>query len=247
MVMHDYDSDGSKVVLLLHPMLASGSLMYELIGSQLGDSIRCLAPDFGAHGDQRGTEFVSASVEADQVMDYLQHMNVSHIDLAYGASLGGVVLTELLKRGLKPDQAYFEGTSFFVNARLLTKIVSRVFIKKHRRAVADHERAVVAMGELYGKSNAEAFADQFIAMSEASIHNIAVSCGNNEPAVLSPDMQARCTFAYGAKDPNMIKAKKGCLRAYPDAHLVVWDGFGHCDKIIADTTAYAQMLRGYLL
>ena len=246
MIMHDYNPQNEKVVLLLHPMLASGQMMYDLLGQHLGSDVRCLAPDFGAHGEERGQEYISADKEADQIMMYLQKEGITHVDLAYGASMGGVVLTKLLKRDLEFSTAYFEGTSFFVNAKLLTKVLGSVFVKKHQRAVADHERAVTAMGELYGEAQAEEFADQFISMSEQSIRNIAKSCGDNEPALLTPEKQSHCVFAYGSKDPNLIKAKKGWKKAYPHATFVLWNGYDHCEKITADTDAYVNMLKQYL-
>ena len=246
MIMHDYNPDGEKVVLLLHPMLASGAMMYELLGRHLGENVRCLAPDFASHGQELDREFSDASSEADRIAAYLTEHNITHLDLAYGASLGGVVLTQLLKRNISFGTAFFEGTSFFEGAAAMTKIVSAVFLKKHKRAVADHTRAVTAMGQLYGQQFAEAFADQFIGMTETSIRNIARSCGDNRHADLSPEEQQRCVFAYGSKDMNVGKAKKGCKKFYPNSKFVLWDGFGHCEKITADTGEYICMLKGYL-
>ena len=246
MKMHDYNENGKKVVLLLHPMLASGQMMYELLGKYLGEDVRCLAPDFGSHGAEKGTEFVGAAQEADQIRAYLKEKGIDHIDLAYGASLGGVVLTQLLKDGLSFSRAFFEGTSFFEGAGMLTKIVAAKFVKKHERAVADHDRAVKAMGELYGTQYAQAFADQFISMSENSIRRIAASCGDNRHADLTPEQQSRCTFAYGSKDFNVPKAKPGCKKFYPHAAFRLWEGYGHCEKITADTENYRKLLRDCL-
>ena len=246
MIMHDYHPQGEKVVLLLHPMLASGPMMYELLGKPLGDNIRCLAPDLASHGDQQGKEFTSASQEAEEIAGYLKEEGIRRIDLAYGASLGGVVLTQLLKKEIAFQSVFFEGTSFFEGSRFLTPIVSKVFLKKHRRAAADHERAVTAMGALYGAQFAEAFADQFIGMTEESIRRIAAACGNNLHADLTKEQQSRCTFAYGSKDFNLGKAKKGCRKFYPHAAFRVWEGFGHCEKVTADTENYVKLLKDCL-
>ena len=244
--MHDYNLEGHKIVLLLHPMLASGKMMYELLGKHLGEDVRCLAPDFSSHGAQQDQEYSDAFKEADAILEYLADNKIKHIDLAYGASLGGVVLTELLKHDLSFGTVFFEGTSFFENANLMTSVVSAVFIKKHNRAVNDYNRAITAMGELYGEEFAEDFAKQFIGMSENSIRNIAKSCGHNHHAELAPELQKRCIFAYGSKDFNVFKAKGGCKKYYPHAKYVTWEGYGHCEKIVADTAAYIEMLKSYL-
>ena len=245
MIMHDYNKEAKKVVLLLHPMLANGAMMYELLGKHLGD-VRCLAPDFASHGEEIEHEFISAAKEADAIVKYLKDNQIEKIDLAFGASLGGVVLTELIKRGLKFDKAFFEGTSFFRGNKLLTKIVASKFIKKHQRAVADYNRALTAMGQLYGEAYAVDFAKQFIAMSENSINNIAIACGDNKSANLDEAKQAACTFAYGSKDPNLIVAKKRVHKYYPKAKLVLWEGYDHCEKIVADTAEYIKMLKTYM-
>lgn len=246
MIMHDYHPQGEKVVLLLHPMLASGSMMYELLGKHLGDSIRCLAPDFASHGDQQDQEFQSAARETEEIAGYLREQGIRHIDLAYGASLGGVVLTQLLKEDLSFGTVFFEGTSFFEGSRLLTPMVAKVFLKKHRRAAADHERAVTAMGALYGSRFAQAFADQFIGMTEDSIRNIAAACGNNVHADLTREQQSHCIFAYGSRDFNTLKAKKGCRKFYPHASLRIWEGYGHCERVTADTENYVSLLKSFL-
>ncbi|MDD3340294.1 MAG: alpha/beta hydrolase [Lachnospiraceae bacterium] len=246
MIMHDYNQQGKKVVLLLHPMLASGSMLYDLLGKHLGENVRCLAPDFASHGEEREKEFKSASEESEKIAHYLTKNGITHIDLAYGASLGGVVLTQLLKKGIHFDAVFFEGTSFFEGAKMMTRLLSFVFLKKHRRAVADHAKAVTAMGNLYGEQYAEAFADQFIGMTEDSIRNIAAACGDNIHADLPPEEQRKCVFSYGSKDFNVGKAKKGCKKIYPHAKFQLWNGYGHCEKITADTENYIQMLKSYL-
>ena len=250
MIMHDYNKEGKKIVLLLHPMLANGRMMYDLIGQHLGNDVRCLAPDFKSHGEEVHLEYNNADYEAEKINDYLLSNNIRHIDLGYGASLGGVVLTQLIKYLKKSDitfgRLFFEGTSFFENAKFLTKIVGSKFVKKHNRAAADRDRAIIIMGQLYGKERGEEFADQFISMSEESIKNIAKSCGDNKHGELTKEEQRRCVFAYGSKDFNVLVAKRKCKKYYPEAKYITWAGYDHCEKITADKDEYARMIKDYL-
>ena len=250
MIMHDYNEEGKKIVLLLHPMLANGKMMYDLIGQHLGNDVRCLAPDFKSHGEEIKSEYVDADEEAGKIATYLVEKNINHIDLGYGASLGGVVLTQLIKYLKKSNitfgKLFFEGTSFFENAKFLTKIVGSKFVKKHNRAAVDRDRAIIIMGQLYGEERGEEFADQFISMTENSIKNIAKSCGDNKHADLTEEEQSRCTFAYGSKDFNVMVAKKRCKKFYPKAKYVTWEGFGHCEKITADSKEYVKIIKNLL-
>ena len=91
----------TPTVLLIHPMLSSAEGMKTVLVSNMGDDLRYLVPDLAAHGEEATTEYISVSQEAAQIHDWLLEHNITHLSLGFGASLGGVVLSELLKSSLK--------------------------------------------------------------------------------------------------------------------------------------------------
>lgn len=247
MKMHEYapsSSSEAPTALLIHPMLSSAEGMRLVVADRMGNNLHYLIPDLSSHGEATSTEYRSAAMEANQIRDWLIGHGQTHLSLGFGASLGGIVLLELLKYpDLTFDRLFFEGTSMFVGARAKEAVVRRMFLSKHRRAAANPQLAIRKMGELYGPQAARPMAESLIAMSEPSIRNIVHDCGNVEPPALSPDVQRRCTFAYGERDFDLSRARKAIPRLYPNATLRVWTGFGHCERIMGDPDAYAAMLR----
>lgn len=243
MKMHDWNTDKPRVVLLVHPMLSSAADMKRFIADNLGNEYRYLVPDLSAHGDDVGNPYKSAPDEAEAIHAYLVEHGVAHLDLAYGASLGGVVLLQLMKYGdVSAGQAFFEGTSFFSGSKFLCRMIRSKMLKKHERAVRDPELCERKMADMFGAAAAPALAKHFIALDEESIVNIVYDCGYVEFPPLSDDMQQRCTFAYGSKDFDCERAMKTIPKVYPHAKTQVWKGFGHCEKLTSDPAAYASML-----
>ena len=68
-------------------------------------------------------------------------------------------------------------------------------------------------------------------------------CGYVVLPKLSSEQQSRCIFAYVSKETNYKKAKKLIPEMYPDAKIRVWEGYGHCGRLMMDTDQYAAMLK----
>lgn len=245
-------SQGGRAALLIHPMLSSAAGMKAFLADRMAAAPGCgdlafLMPDLSAHGDASGEEYKSAADEAAQIHSWLAEHGRTSLALGYGASLGGVVLFELLRYpDLKFDRLFFEGTSFFTGAPVTEAVIRAIFLKKHRKASVDPELSVRKMTERFGADAARPLAERFIAMSESSIRAVVHDCADVRLPVLSLDQQRRCTFAYGEKDPDLGRARKTIPGFYPKAELRVWQGYGHCGRLTRDSDAYAAMLAGLL-
>lgn len=237
----------TPTVLLIYPMLSSSEGMKTVLVSNMGDDLCHLIPDLAAHGEEDATEYVSASQETAQIHNWLLEHDITHFSLGFGASLGVVILSELLKfNDLAFDHLFFEGTSFWTGgflASALEFVLKKVFLAKHRTAIADPELSVQRMEQLYGKVTAKPMSEHFIAMSDQSIQNIIHDCSNVILPVLSSDIQRRCIFTYGEKDFDLKRAKKVLPKVYPEATLTIWQSYDHCERMTNDSVSYGQMLR----
>ena len=253
MKMHVYGSGGenSPTVLIIHPMLSSASSMKAALCDHMGPGLRFLVPDLSAHGDEAGVPYVSAAEEASSIHAWLTSHGMRRLSLGFGASLGGVILFELLRfTDLTFDRLVIEGVSFYSGgpvARVGGSILSRVMVAKHRKAVRDPEAGARKLARLYGEQAAHAMACSFAAMSEESIRAIVRDCSEVRLPLLSPATQRRCTFAYGEKDSDLRLARRVIPRLYPEAVLRVWPGSGHCERMSRDSVAYGAMLRGLVV
>lgn len=248
MKMLERNEHAAKAALLIHPMLSSAEGIEQCVTDYWGTEVHCFIPDLSAHGDASGETYHSAKEEAQAIHDYLAQRGCTHLQLGFGASLGGVVLFELLNYGdLTFDHVFFEGVSFYEHAPLLSLVLTRVFLSKHRKAVKDPALSRRKMSAIYGEIAGPAMAKRFIAMNEASIRGIIHDCGYVRLPSLPEDIQRRCVFAYGEKDSDLKQCKKVLPTKYPEATLKIWPGYAHCGRMSADSKSYAAMLKRLVL
>lgn len=237
------NSENKRTVLFIHPMLSSAEGMKVQLADNLGSDLRYIIPDLSAHGKSIDKTYHTSKEEAEEIYKYLKSHGIKELELAYGASLGGVILLQLLRyKDLKIKKVIFEGCSLWQNSWIQEFFIKKVFIKKHRKAVENRELAVKKMTKLYGEK-ASVMADTFIAMNEESILNIIHDCAFVELPVLTEAEQRKCLFTYGSKEFDLKSAKKFLSKNYPHANLKLWDGYGHCTKITRDNAAYCDFIR----
>lgn len=237
----------AKAALLIHPMLSCAEGIEQCVTKFWDDDVHCFLPDLSAHGEAAAETYHSAAEEAKAIHDYLAEWDCTHLQLGFGASLGGVVLFELLKyEDLTFDHIFFEGVSFYERAPLLCFGLTQAFLSKHRRAVKDPELSKRKMTAIYGNAAGPAMAQRFIAMNEPSIRSIIHDCGYVQLPNLSEDVQRRCVFAYGERDSDLKRCKKILPAKYPGAELKIWTGYAHCGRMTGDSENYAAMLKRYV-
>ena len=253
MKMHVYGPGGqeSPTVLIIHPMLSSASSMKATLCDHMGPGLRFLVPDLSSHGDEASAPYVSAAEEAASIHEWLASRGLSRLSLGFGASLGGVILFELLRYpDLSFDRLFIEGVSFYSGgpvAQVGGAVLSRVMVAKHRKAARDPEAGARKLARLYGEQAARAMSSSFAAMSEESIRAIVRDCSHVSLPPLSPTTQRRSTFAYGDKDSDLRLARRVIPRLYPEAELRIWPGSGHCERMSRDSVAYGATLRNVAL
>ena len=253
MKMHVYGACGQDcpAVLIIHPMLSSAPSMKTTLCDHMGPGLRFLVPDLSAHGDEASAPYVSAADEAAAIHEWLTSHGMRRLSLGFAASLGGVILFELLRyTDLSFDRLFIEGVSFYSGgpvARAGGAVLSRVMVSKHRKAVRDPEAGARKLARLYGEQAARSMASSFATMTEESIRAIVRDCSHVRLPPLSPTTQRRCTFAYGQKDSDLRLARRVIPRLYPQAELRVWPGWGHCERMSRDSVTYGAMLRNVAL
>lgn len=103
-------------MLLIHPMLASSESMRRYLVENIlkeTNEYRFIIPDLSGHGEAMNEVYVSAAEEVRILTQYLLEHGVTKIDLGFAASLGGVVLFEMLNRGeIRFRRLVFRGCKF---------------------------------------------------------------------------------------------------------------------------------------
>lgn len=89
MVINEYGDRNRPLVLLLAPMMVSGTDLYQLLHPYFKNNYHFIAPDQGGHG--KAAAYISADEEYRELKNYLLAEGFTEIELVYGASLGVAV------------------------------------------------------------------------------------------------------------------------------------------------------------
>ena len=248
MVIHDLYPEKSKVILLIHPMLASSEPMRKyLVENILKEAEECqfIIPDLSGHGEAADEIYESAAEEARILTQYLLEHGITKVDLGFAASLGGVVLFEILNVGeIKFKRLFFEGVSFHERAKLGGFLMAKIMLVKQKKGLKNPKLAVEKMSKMFGGQAGRVMAERFLNMNPRSIKNIVRDCSNVRLPKMDAEMQRFCVFSYGEYDSDLRLAKKKIPKMYPKAKLVVDEGYGYCEKMVKDAEGYAEMVVG---
>ena len=248
MVINDLYPEKSKVILLIHPMLASSESMRRYLVENIlkeTNEYRFIIPDLSGHGEVMNEVYVSAAEEARMLTQYLLEHGVTKIDLGFAASLGGVVLFEILnRRKIKFRRLFFEGVSFYENAKLGGFLMTKIMLAKQKKGLKNPKVAVEKMSRMFGSQAGEVMAERFLKMDPLSIKNIVRDCSNVRLPKMDAEIQKSCVFSYGKKDSDLRLARRKIPKMYLDVKLVVDEGYGHCERMVKDAEGYARRVMG---
>ena len=248
MVIHDLYPEKSKVMLLIHPMLASSESMRRYLVENIlkvADDYRYIVPDLSGHGEAADEIYKSAAEEARVLAQYLLEHRVNEVDLGFAASLGGVVLFEILNLGeIKFKRLFFEGVSFYENAKLGGFLMTKIMLAKQKKGLKNPKLALEKMSKMFGGQAGEVMAERFLKMDPLSIKNIVRDCSNVRLPKMDVEMQRSCVFSYGEKDSDLRLARRKISKMYPEAKLVVDEGYGHCERMVKDAEGYVKGVIG---
>lgn len=248
MVIHDLYPEKLKVMLLIHPMLASSEPMRRYLVENIlkeTNEYRFIIPDLSGHGEAMIEVYVSAAEEARILTQYLLEHGVTKIDLGFAASLGGVVLFEILnRRKIKFRRLFFEGVSFYENAKLGGFLMTKIMLAKQKKGLKNPKVAVEKMSRMFGSQAGEVMAERFLKMDPLSIKNIVRDCSNVRLPKMDAEIQKSCVFSYGKKDSDLRLARRKIPKMYLDVKLVVDEGYGHCERMVKDAEGYARGVMG---
>ena len=248
MVIHDLYPEKSKVMLLIHPMLASSESMRTFLVENIlkeTNEYRFIIPDLSGHGAAAGEIYKSAAEEARILTQYLLEHGITKIDFGFAASLGGVVLFEVLNRDeIWFRRLFFEGVSFYENSRFGGFLMTKIMLMKQKKGLKDPKLAVRKMSKLFGGQAGEVMAERFLKMDPRSIKNIVRDCSNVRLPKMDVEMQRACVFSYGEKDSDLRLAKRKIPKMYPVASLMVDERYGHCERMVKDAEGYVRVVMG---
>lgn len=246
MFINEYGNPNDPKLILLAPMMISGSDLYSLMSPYLKGEYFIIAPDQGGHG--KAGEYISADDEYRQLRAYLQKNGYTDIKLVYGASLGVAVGWRLfMDEGFTVEHAWFDGVALSEKpSRMAEILISRLFKKRKKKLERTHVEASQSLVNWYGYDFAKRMTKNFERITLNDIDAICYACCHYDMKVLTPEQQRKLHLEYGEKDFDLKLSGKSLPKYMPEVKPVIRKGYPHCGYMATHTKEYTEEIETFI-
>ena len=241
MYINEYGSRDDPTVILLAPMMVSGSDLYNLMKPCFRCNYHIVAPDQGGHGQAGG--YRSADEEYQTLRSFLLEIGCTEIALVYGASLGVAVGWRLFfDPAFHIARAWFDGVALARNARFAEWFMKRMFRSRKKKLAKTHAEASPSLVKMYGYDFARMMTRNFERITINDIDAICHACCHYDLRRLTDDEQKKLHLDFGEKDFDWMYSRKTIPMYMPNAELVIRPGYQHCGYMAAEPGAYVAQI-----
>jgi len=248
MLVHEFIDGDKPVMVLIHGVLTPWQIWMPHI-TEFNKSYNVYAIALNAHTEERASEFVSVSAEAEEIIHYFQMKNIETIDILCGISLGGKIAHEIWQtdkltiRNLILDGAPLVPCPGFAIKIMIKNYKNIVHKSKIRDPKVIENFKKYFLPEIY-LENYIKIADL---MTDISIDNMVnsafseskIGCGNHQIGIL---------FLHGTKGNEILSKKSAKIlkKHYPAMKVVCFKGDAHCYKAIYQPEKWIGVVKDFL-
>jgi pimeloyl-ACP methyl ester carboxylesterase len=245
MYINEYGNKEYPVVILLAPMMVSGSDLYELLSPYFTKAYHIIAPDQGGHG--KSGAYVSADEEYKSLKVYLTKNGIKEIKLVYGASLGVAVAYRLfLDPDFKVDHAWFDGVALSRNAGFAEWFMKKLFRSRKKKLEKTHVEASESLVKMYGYDFAKMMTRNFERITPDDIDAICYACCHYDLRKLTDEEQQKLHLDFGEKDFDLKYSRKTIPTYMPKADMKIRKGYAHCGYMADKTEEYVKEIERFM-
>jgi pimeloyl-ACP methyl ester carboxylesterase len=245
MFINEYGNRNDPTVILLAPMMISGSDLYDLMSPFFQGSYHIIAPDQGGHG--KAEAYISADEEYQTLKSFLLETECTTIELVYGASMGVAVAYRLF---MNPEfivnHAWFDGVALKESANLAERFMRSMFRSRKRKLAKTHVEASPTLVSMYGYDFAKMMTKNFERITPADIDAICHACCHYDLRKLTYEEQKKLHLDFGEKDFDWLYSKKSIPVYMPNAELVLRHGYQHCGYMAAHPKEYVEEIERFI-
>lgn len=226
MLFNEFGSKENKPVLLLHGMMQDWRSEYEML-KPLEEHYRLIIPAQDGFYDGSG-DFTTFADQARQIEEYITENYNGKIHGAYGASQGGLMLTELLTRN-KVDMGtvIMDGCYVAHQGKLAGKVTAWMF--KKLKNTGKLPSLVMVMMKLMGLKK-----EDLVMMDNLYMNASDVTVDRNFVQTYTyrtrPEIARNKSKVYlwcGSKEPYAIKSHNELKKYLQNYEEEIMPGFGH--------------------
>ena len=245
MFINEYGSRDDPTIILLAPMMVSGTDLYDMMKPYLKGAYHIIAPDQGGHGN--AGNYISADEEYQALRAFLLEIGCREIRLVYGASLGVAVGYRLFSdAGFSVQHAWFDGVALSRNARFAEWFMKKMFRSRKRTLAKTQVEASPSLVEMYGYDFAKMMTRNFARITLEDIDNICHACCHYDLRPLTDAEQRKLHLDFGERDFDWKYSRKTVPRYMPKAELVIRPGYAHCGYMAAEPKAYVEQIEAFM-
>ena len=245
MFINEYGHRNDPTIILLAPMMISGSDLYGQMSPFFQGSYHIISPDQGGHG--KAGAYISEDEEYQTLKDFLLETGCTDIELVYGASLGAAVAYRLfLDSAFTVRHAWLDGVALTKNAGFAEWFVSKMYRSRKKKSAKLKGKPSSMLIDMYGIDYATLMAKNFERITPEDIDAICHACCHYDLRKLTEEEQRKLHLDFGEKDFDLRYSRKTIPVYMPEAELVIRSGYKHCGYMAAHTKEYVEEIERFI-
>lgn len=245
MFINEYGNPSDPTVVLLAPMMVSGSDLYSLMSPHFKGGYHFIAPDQGGHG--KAGAYTGADEEYRQLKAWLIERGCTTIRLLYGASLGvAVAYRVFMDESFTVEYAWFDGVALSRSATFAEWFMRKLFKSRKKKLNRMHVEVSKSLVKMYGYDFARMMTKNFERITEEDIDAICHACCHYNLKPLTDAQQQTLHLDFGEKDFDWMYSRKTIPMYMPKAELVIRPGYQHCGFMAAEPKAYVEQIETFM-
>ena len=247
MLFNEFGSGEKPAVLLLHGMMQDWRSEYELLKPLLAH-YRLIIPAQDGFYDG-SSEFTTFADQARQIEEYIQANHGGRVHGAYGASQGGLMITELLTRNrINLGTVIMDGCYVAHQGRISGWATYKMFCKI--KNTGKFPWLMNVMMSLMGNKKDDVTGQFMDAMyRKASDESVKRNFLENYTYHTRPEIARNETMVHlwcGSKEPYAIKSHNILKKYLKNYKEEIMPGFGHGEFLMKHTEACCEKIRSTL-
>lgn len=244
MQFHEFGDKKNPTLLCMHGMMQRWESEYELL-KPLEAHYRLIIPAMDGFYDGSGT-FTSFADQARQIEEYVQQHYGGKLHGAYGASQGGLMLTELLTRNnIAIKTVVMDGVYVAHQGAASCWVTYRMFCKF--KNTGSFPALIHVMMKLMGVKLEDMLGDFETSMYlRASDESVKRNFLENYSYHARPGIAASDSKVYlwcGSKEPYAMKSHNILKKYLKHYEETIFDGYGHGEMLLKHNTDMCERIK----
>ncbi len=242
MLFNEFGKKENPTVLLMHGMMQDWHSEYEML-KPLEEHYRLIIPAQDGFYDGSG-DFTSFADQARQVEEYIHENYGGKIQGAYGASQGGLMLTELLTRNNIDMGTVIMDGCYVAHQGKISGIVTAWMFKKYKNT-GKFPAFIHVMMKLMGLK-AEDLGMMDSLYMKASDESVKRNFMENYTYRTRPEIantKAKVYLWCGSKEPYAIKSHKELKMYLKNYEEEIMEGLGHGEFLLKHSVEACEKIR----